>query len=78
MLDQQTLKFFELLSNPSFSLLFLVLLAWSLVWKGVALWKSAQNSQKNWFIFFLIVNTFGILEIIYIFHFAKPKTPKNQ
>ena len=53
--------------------LYLVLL-WMLPWKGVALWKSAKNSHKKWFIALLIVNTLAILEIVYIFYFSKPKT----
>lgn len=60
----------QLLTNQYF--LFLIL-AWTLPWKGVALWKAANNRQKGWFIALLIVNTLAILEIIYIFHFAKKK-----
>ena len=44
---------------------------WSIPWKGVALWKSARHSHKWWFIVLLVVNTLGILEIIYIFYFSK-------
>ncbi|PIQ66545.1 MAG: hypothetical protein COV96_00850 [Candidatus Zambryskibacteria bacterium CG11_big_fil_rev_8_21_14_0_20_42_18] len=44
---------------------------WSLVWKGLALWKSAGLRQKYWFIAILIINTLGVLEIIYIFFVAK-------
>ena len=43
---------------------------WSIPWKGVALWKAARLSHKKWFIVLLIVNTFAILEIIYIFFIA--------
>lgn len=46
---------------------------WSLVWKGLALWRAAKRSDKWWFFIFLIVNTLGILEIIYLFAFAKVK-----
>lgn len=53
--------------------LILLIVAWTLPWKGVALWKSANNKQKNWFIALLILNTFAILEIIYIFYFSKEK-----
>ena len=55
------------------TILQLVLLAWSILWKGIALWNAAKNSQKNWFIVILIVNTLGILEIIYLFRFAKKR-----
>lgn len=52
----------------------LVLLAiWTIPWKGVALWKAAKNNDLAWFIFLLILNTVGILEILYIFFFSKKK-----
>ena len=54
-----------------------LIIAWTLPWKGLALWKSAQNKQKVWFIVFLIVNTLAILEILYIFYFSKKKEIKN-
>lgn len=49
------------------------LLVWSIAWKGIALWNAAKHSQKNWFIAILVINTIGILEIIYLFGFAKKK-----
>jgi methionyl-tRNA synthetase len=54
----------ELFQNP---VLFLAFVAWSVVWKGIALWKAARANQRNWFIALLVVNTVGVLEIIYIF-----------
>ena len=50
-----------------------VLLVWSIAWKGLALWNAAKNSQKNWFIAILVINTIGIIEIVYLFAFAKQK-----
>jgi hypothetical protein len=44
-----------------------VLIFWSLFWKGLALWHSGRRGQPWWFIVMLIVNTIGILEIIYLF-----------
>ena len=60
--------------NPK-TLLFLSLFSifWVLPWKGVALWKAAKNSHKKWFISILLLNTLSILEILYIFVFAKRK-----
>ncbi len=52
-------------------LLLLVLLIWSVIWKGIALWKAARNSHTGWYVVLLIINTVGILEIIYIFGFSK-------
>ena len=48
-------------------------LIWTLFWKGLALWKSAKNDQRYWFIALLIINTAGILELLYLFVFAKNK-----
>ncbi len=60
---------------PAGFLTTVILLAiWSIIWKGIALWKSAQNSNKVWFIIMLVVNTVGILEIIYIFFVSKKKS----
>jgi hypothetical protein len=52
------------------SVLIILLFVWTLFWKGLALWTAAVNSQKNWFIALLILNTVGILEIVYLFRFA--------
>ncbi len=57
---------------------FLVLMIWSLVWKGIALWKSAQNKRIDWFVVLLILNTVGILEILYIFVFSKKGQNKSN
>lgn len=59
-----------LMQNPIITFLFLV---WVIPWKGVALWRAAQRSQKWWFIVLLVINTFAILEILYIFIFSKSK-----
>jgi uncharacterized membrane protein YiaA len=49
------------------------LVIWCLPWKGVALWKAARQNDKGWFIALLIINTLGLLEILYIFSFSKRK-----
>jgi methionyl-tRNA synthetase len=46
---------------------------WSMAWKGVALWRAGRNAHLGWFIVLFIVNTLGILEIIYIFAFSRKK-----
>ena len=51
----------------------LLIIAWTILWKGLALWKSARNDQRYWFVVLLVVNTLGILEILYLFVFAKEK-----
>jgi hypothetical protein len=49
----------------------LVLLVWTLFWKGLALWHASRRGEYWWFVALLIVNTVGILEIVYLFVFAK-------
>ena len=61
---------------PNTTIIWLVtslVIAWSIAWKGVALWRAGRNSHLVWFIVMLIVNTLGILEIIYIFAFSRRK-----
>ncbi|MEK6818456.1 MAG: DUF5652 family protein [Nanoarchaeota archaeon] len=41
------------------------------MWKGLALWKSARNNQEVWFIVLLVINTLGLLEILYLFVFSE-------
>lgn len=53
------------------------LLLWSLVWKGLALWHSARRGQLAWYIILLVVNTLGLLEIIYLAFFRRRK-PEAQ
>lgn len=52
---------------------FLVVMLWSLFWKGLALWHAAKRRQPWWFVGLLVINTMGILEIIYLFAVAKLK-----
>ena len=56
------------------NLILIPILIWSLPWKGVALWKAAENGHKKWFIILLVANTLAILEIVYIFYFSKKST----
>ncbi len=49
------------------------LFLFTVVVKGIALWKAAQNEQKKWFIVLFLINTAGILELLYIFVFSKRK-----
>lgn len=55
------------------ALVFLLFLVWSIFWKGLALWKAARLSHKGWFIALLIINTAGILDILYIYIFSKKR-----
>ncbi len=55
--------------------IFFAIIVWSVAWKGIALWKAARRGEYIWFIAILVLNTLGILEIIYIFYFMRRKRP---
>lgn len=51
----------------------MLLMIWSVFWKGLALWHSSRNKEPLWFVAILLINTAGILELIYLFGVAKIK-----
>lgn len=61
-------NFEELLNRPEF---YLVMLTWTLVWKGLALWKAARKEHVVWFVIILAINTVGLLEIAYIYFLSR-------
>jgi len=54
----------SLLNQPQFYIIFAI---WTIIWKGLALWKAANKRHLIWFILLLIVNTLGLFEIVYFF-----------
>lgn len=66
----------------TFLLLWLVLAIWDSTWKALGLWKSAKKGHLVWFVFIFIINSLGILPILYIFIFSernkkRPETEKK-
>ena len=59
-----------------FFVVIIVLALWDIVWKGFALWRAARNNQFRWFIALLIINSIGILPIVYLVSFQE--TSKRQ
>ena len=57
-------------AGPIVIIALLIILVWSFFWKGKALWIAARHGQIAWFVIILLVNTLGILEIVYIYFFA--------
>jgi hypothetical protein len=43
-----------------------ILAIWDGVWKLIALWRAARNKDLGWFICIGVINTIGILPIIYL------------
>jgi hypothetical protein len=75
--EQQIGIFMKQLEDPTFFAGFMLLVLWIMIWKGIALWKASKNDSKPWFIALLLLNTFGILEITYIFYFSKKSKLAN-
>lgn len=63
---------------PPFIFVLLPLMVWALLWKGWALWLAARRGDLLWFLVLLVINTFGLLEIFYIFVIAKQKDSKEE
>lgn len=55
-----------------------VLILWMIPWKGVALWKSARNGHKAWFVALLLINTLAILDVVYIVFFSGENKIEKQ
>ena len=49
----------------------IIILLWVLPWKVYAVWLAARRGDKKWFIALLLLNTFAILDIFYIFYIVK-------
>jgi len=64
-------------NSPAFAFPIFIVAVWSLVWKGMALWKAARKDDRNWFVAILVINTLGILDILYIYFFSK-KSSKTK
>lgn len=53
--------------------LIVIAFVWELIWKGIALWRCGRNKHLAWFIVIFIVNTLGILPIIYLLFYDKKR-----
>ena len=65
------------LTSTQVALLSLALL-WELFWKGLALWRAGRNNQSIWFVVLLLVNTLGLLEIIYLLAFQRKSNDASK
>ncbi|OGF99981.1 hypothetical protein A2Y99_01505 [Candidatus Gottesmanbacteria bacterium RBG_13_37_7] len=53
------------ISQP-YLVLIITLTIWDIIWKGIGLWHAARNNQRNWFVVLLVINSIGILPIVYL------------
>lgn len=52
--------------TPEISLILGVFVFIELVLKGFALWRAAKKGDKVWYVALLVLNTLGILPLIYL------------
>jgi hypothetical protein len=52
----------------------IILALWSGVWRLIGLWKAGRNNEMGWFICIALINTLGILPIIYLIIQKNKKT----
>lgn len=56
----------------------IILIIWEAIWKLIAMWKAGRNNHLAWFICIALINTVGILPIVYILmHRKKSETEKT-
>lgn len=70
-------KFSLFLLSPANRPLFYLLLVADLILRGIALYKSARREQKIWFVVLLIINSVGLLPLIYLILEKRMKAPKK-
>jgi len=57
--------------------LLIILTLFELVMKMIAMWKAGRRNQLGWFIVIGLINTAGILPVIYLLTNRKRKDTKN-
>lgn len=70
----------EIVSNWRIIFLYVILPAliiWEAIWKAIALWKAGRNNHLYWFIAIFVINSLGILPIIYLIILKKRHRKKN-
>lgn len=52
--------------SPAFMAFIIIAVIVDLVLKGIALWRAAKNQHIGWFLALFIINSIGILPLIYL------------
>jgi hypothetical protein len=47
-----------------------LVVAWEVIWKLTAMWYAGKNNSKAWFIALAVINTIGILPILYLIFYT--------
>jgi hypothetical protein len=65
-------------NSALFAIVFTAVALWSLLWKGLALWRSSQKKSKVWFVIILVFNTAGLIPILYLIFTKNPNRKKKD
>lgn len=66
------------LHNRNYLIAAAILLVWLTLWKGLALWRAGRNNQPWWFMAMFIIQTLGLLEIIYLLLYPPRKSSEHH
>jgi uncharacterized RDD family membrane protein YckC len=61
------------LQDPAVAIGLSFVLLWTIIWKGLALYRAGANRSPGWFLALIVFNTLGILEILYFFVFSRKR-----
>jgi hypothetical protein len=63
---------------PTIIIALVIVTIWESIWKFIAMWKAARNNHLAWFICIAVINTIGILPIVYILRHRDSKKPEQS
>ncbi len=65
------------ITAKTLAIILAVISVWEIIWKGFGLWAAGRNRQPWWFVAMLVLNSIGIIPIIYLFFF-QPEEAEAQ
>lgn len=71
--ETEVLPFISLVPPALLITILVVLALWTTIIKAFALWYAARNGQRLWFVALLVLNTLGILELVYLLAFREDR-----
>ncbi|MBT7706318.1 hypothetical protein HN747_02615 [archaeon] len=67
-----------LATNFEMSLELALLMAWTIIWKGVGLWKAGRKNNLPMFLLILLINSAGIIPIGYLIYLRYSREDKVE
>ena len=64
---------------PGWVIVVLVIVGlWEVIWKAIGLWHAGSDRNLLWFVLMFVLNTLGILEIVYVFGISRPRRARAR